>query len=172
MDLMKQLAEEVRHGNAAAVCKLTEQAIQEGLTAQEILDQGLFTGMAVVGYLFKEEEIFMPEVMMAAKAMQAGVDLLNPLLLAAGGKKDKDKVILGTVKGDLHDLGKNLVSLMLRGAGYKVIDLGVDVAADRFIKAVKDEGARVVAMSALLTTTMSQMGIVVDALKEAGLQNK
>lgn len=169
MDLINKIAEGVQLGNAPAVRQAVETLIREGLAAQEILDRGLFAGMTVVGRLFKEEEIFMPEVIMSAKAMQAGVDLLEPLLLAAGGRKAKGKIILGTVKGDLHDLGKNLVGLMLRGAGYEVIDLGVDVTADRFVGAVREKGAQVVAMSALLTTTMPQMGVVVEALKEAGL---
>lgn len=169
MDLMEQVALGVQEGNPAQVKSCVEDLIQKGAGVQEIFDRGLFAGMKVVGELFRENEIFMPEVLMAAKAMQAGVDVLEPLLVGAGGKKTKGRIILGTVKGDLHDLGKNLVALMLRGAGYEVIDIGVNVSAESFVQAVEKENAQILGMSALLTTTMDQMGVVIAALKKAGL---
>jgi 5-methyltetrahydrofolate--homocysteine methyltransferase len=171
MDLMEQVEQGVRQGNPDLVKSSVEALIKNGIGLQEIFDQGLFAGMTVVGKLFKEDEIFIPEVLMSAKAMQAGVDVMEPLLIGGGGKKTKGKIILGTVKGDLHDLGKSLVGLMLRGAGYEVIDLGVNVSSERFVEAVKKEDAQIVAMSALLTTTMPQMGVVVEALKKADLMN-
>lgn len=169
MDLMEQVAQGVRQGNSVLVKSSVEALIKNGTGLQEIFDQGLFAGMTVVGKLFKEDEIFMPEVLMSAKAMQAGVDVVEPLMLGVGGQKTKGKIILGTVKGDLHDLGKNLVGLMLKGAGYEVIDMGVNVPAERFVEAAKKENAQIVAMSALLTTTMPQMGTVIEALKKASL---
>jgi 5-methyltetrahydrofolate--homocysteine methyltransferase len=169
MNLMEQVAKGVREGNSAVVKSTVETLVNKGTGVQEIFDQGLFAGMKVVGELFKEDEIFMPEVIMSAKAMQAGVDVLEPLLVGAGGKKTKGRIILGTVKGDLHDLGKNLVGLMLKGAGYEVIDVGVNVSAESFVETVKKENAPIVGMSALLTTTMDQMGTVIEALKKAGL---
>ena len=171
MDLMEQVEQGVRQGNPDLVKSSVEALIKNGIGLQEIFDQGLFAGMTVVGKLFNEDEIFIPEVLMSAKAMQAGVDVMEPLLIGGGGKKTKGKIILGTVKGDLHDLGKSLVGLMLRGAGYEVIDLGVNVSAERFVEVVKKEDAQIVAMSALLTTTMPQMGVVVEALKKADLRN-
>jgi 5-methyltetrahydrofolate--homocysteine methyltransferase len=171
MDLMEQVEQGVRQGNPALVKSSVEALIKNGIGLQDIFDQGLFAGMTAVGKLFNEDEIFIPEVLMSAKAMQAGVDVMEPLLIGAGGKKTKGKIILGTVKGDLHDLGKSLVGLMLKGAGYEVIDLGVNVPAERFVEAVKKEDAQIVAMSALLTTTMPQMRVVVEALKKADLRN-
>lgn len=170
MDLMEQVAQGVRQGNSVLVKSSVEALIKNGTGLQEIFDQGLFAGMTVVGKLFKEDEIFMPEVLMSAKAMQAGVDVVEPLMLGVGGQKTKGKIILGTVKGDLHDLGKNLVGLMLKGAGYEVIDMGVNVPVERFVEAAKKEDAQIVAMSALLTTTMPQMGTVIEALKKADLR--
>jgi 5-methyltetrahydrofolate--homocysteine methyltransferase len=170
MDLMEQVAQGVRQGNSVLVKSSVEALIKNGTGLQEIFDQGLFAGMTVVGKLFKEDEIFMPEVLMSAKAMQAGVDVVEPLMLGVGGQKTKGKIILGTVKGDLHDLGKNLVGLMLKGAGYEVIDMGVNVPSERFVEAAKKENAQIVAMSALLTTTMPQMGTVIEALKKANLR--
>ena len=172
MDRMEELAENVRNGDAIRVRDLVQSLIQGGGQANEILDQGLFAGMAVVGKLFKEEDIFIPEVLMAAKAMQAGVDVLEPLLTGEAKQATKGKVILGTVKGDLHDLGKNLVKLMFKGAGFEVIDLGVNVTAERFVSVAKTEGARILGMSALLTTTMPYMKTVIEALEEAGLKGK
>lgn len=172
MDRMEQITQNVRKGDAAGVRALVQSMIQQGVQAKDILDDGLFTGMALVGELFKEEEIFIPEVLMAAKAMQAGVDVLEPLLRSGEKQTNLGKVILGTVKGDLHDLGKNLVGLMFKGAGFDVMDLGVNVTAERFVSVAKAEGARIVAMSALLTTTMPYMKTVIEALEEAGLRGR
>lgn len=172
MDKMEEIAQNVRRGDAARVKDLVQSAIGAGGQAKDILDKGLFTGMAVVGELFKEEEIFIPEVIMAAKAMQAGVDVLEPLLMSGGKRVNTGKVILGTVKGDLHDLGKNLVGLMFKGAGFEVIDLGVNVPAEKFVSTAKTEGAQIIGMSALLTTTMPYMKTVIEALEEAGLKGR
>lgn len=169
MDAMEQVVRGVREGNSNLVKSSVDALIKNGTGVQEIFDKGLFAGMKVVGELFKEDEIFMPEVLMAAKAMQAGVDVLEPFLVGVEGKQTKGRVILGTVKGDLHDLGKNLVALMLKGAGYEVIDVGVNVSAESFVEAAKRENAHIVGMSALLTTTMHQMGTVIAALQKAGL---
>ena len=171
MDAMERVAQGVREGNPDLVRSSVEELIKNGANVQEIFDKGLFAGMKVVGELFKEDEIFMPEVLMAAKAMQAGVDVLEPLLVGVVRKRTRGKIILGTVKGDLHDLGKNLVALMLKGAGYEVIDLGVNVSAESFVDAAKRENADIVGMSALLTTTMHQMGTVIAALQKAGLSD-
>ncbi|MEO0249147.1 MAG: corrinoid protein [candidate division WOR-3 bacterium] len=171
MDAMERVAQGVREGNPDLVRSSVEELIKNGANVQEIFDKGLFAGMKVVGELFKEDEIFMPEVLMAAKAMQAGVDVLEPLLVGVERKRTRGKIILGTVKGDLHDLGKNLVALMLKGAGYEVIDLGVNVSAESFVDAAKRENADIVGMSALLTTTMHQMGTVIAALQKAGLSD-
>jgi 5-methyltetrahydrofolate--homocysteine methyltransferase len=168
---MEIIASAVRHGDATTVAQNVQSLVDQGAPAQEILDRGLFVGMGEVGELFREEDIFMPEVIMAAKAMQAGVDILEPLLIG-DGRRSKGRVVLGTVKGDLHDLGKNLVGLMFRGAGYEVLDLGVDVSADRFVAAVRDHQPDVLGMSALLTTTMLQMKQVIEALTEAGLRDR
>lgn len=172
MTNMIQIAESVRKGDVLKVQELVQAALFAGDHANEILEKGLFAGMTVVGELFKEEEIFIPEVIIAAKAMQAGVDLLGPLLSCGAKKTNIGKVILGTVKGDLHDLGKNLVRLMLRGAGFEVIDLGVNVPADKFISMTVEHGATIIAMSALLTTTMPYMKSVIEAIKASGLEGQ
>lgn len=168
MDILQTMAEELREGQAARVAELVKKALDEGMDWKVIMDKGLFAGMEVVGNLFREEEIFIPEVLMAAKAMQAGVNVLEPLMMGAGQDQRAGKVILGTVKGDVHDLGKNLVGIMLRGAGFEVIDIGVDVSADKFVSVVAAEKPKIVGMSALLTTTMPQMKTTIDALRQAG----
>ena len=150
---------------------LTQQAISEGLPARDILQEGLIGGMGVIGEKFKAHEIFLPDVLMAARAMQAGMDELKPLLI----KEDVPslgKVVLGTVRGDLHDIGKNLVSIMLKGAGFEVIDLGNDVSPESFVDTALENEASVVAMSALLTTTMPVMGEVTDLIRQRGLDQK
>lgn len=169
MNRLNKIAEGVRHGDAASVTQLVGEEVTSGMSPQTILARGLFAGMAIVSELFKEEEIYIPEVIMAAKAMQAGVDVLEPLL-AGGTRSDRTAiVILGTVKGDLHDLGKKLVAIMLRGAGFVVIDLGINVSADTFVNAAVKEKAQIVAMSGLLTTTIPYMRTVIEALGSAGL---
>jgi 5-methyltetrahydrofolate--homocysteine methyltransferase len=168
MDVLSEIATSLRNGDDQGVARLTQQAIDEGMSAEEILNDGLMSGMQVVGVLFRDHEIFLPEVLLAARAMTAGVDLLKPLL-AGGDVPTIGKVVIGTAKGDLHDIGKNLVGIMLKGAGFEVVDLGSDVTAERFVDAAQDSGAKVIGISALLTTTMSSMKDVVELLKERGL---
>jgi 5-methyltetrahydrofolate--homocysteine methyltransferase len=165
MELLDRIAESLELGEEEEVAELTRQAIEEKVPAHEILNDGLLKGMGVVGKLFKAHEIFLPDVLLAARAMHAGTDLLKPLLIE-DGIPSKGKVILGTVEGDLHDIGKNLVAIMLRGAGYEVVDLGADVAPAGFIEAAKTENCQVVGMSALLTTTMPMMKEVTGLLKK------
>ncbi|MDP7285834.1 MAG: corrinoid protein [Dehalococcoidales bacterium] len=172
MDILPEIAENVRHGEAVKVSELVRKGLDDGLSWEILLNEGLFKGMEVVGELFREEEIFIPEVLMAAKAMDAGQKPLEPLIEGAVGGKKMGKVILGTVKGDLHNLGKNLVGVMLKGAGFEVIDLGVDVAAEKFVDAVVSGKARLVGMSALITPTMPYLKTAIDALHEAGLKGQ
>ena len=166
--LMNQLLFEGKH---EPVRQMTEQALAEGATALEVLDDGLIGGMRVVGEDFKYNRVFVPEVLLAARAMKAGMAVLKPLLTE---KKDETQkasavIVMGTVKGDLHDIGKNLVGMMAEGAGFTIVDLGTDTSADKFIAAAKEHNARIVGMSALLTTTMVYMRTVVQKFKEAGL---
>ncbi len=168
---LQAMADALIKGDRNTVAELTKQAIDEGVAAKEILENGLIAGMNVVGVRFKANEVYVPEVLIAARAMRAGMELLEPEL-AKAGIEPAGTVVLGTIKGDLHDIGKNLVGMMLTGGGLKVVDLGTDVSAEKFIEACKAEGASVCAMSALLTTTMPQMGEVVKAFKEAGLEVK
>ena len=147
---------------------LTQRAVDAGMDARHILDSGLIAGMGVVGERFRLREVFLPDVLLAARAMYAGLDIIQPLLEGEGGAS-RGTVVVGTVEGDLHDIGKNLVAIMLRGAGYKVVDLGQNVSPAAFVEAVQTHSAQIVGMSTLLTTTMPAMGRVVSALKEAGL---
>ncbi len=151
-------------GNANRVKELVQKAIEEGCDAQEILTQGLIQGMQTVGADFKNCVIYVPEVLVAARAMKAGAELLKPLL-AAGGVKPSGTMVLGTVKGDLHDIGKNLVGMMAEGAGLKVVDIGVDASAEKFVTAIKQNNANLIGMSALLTTTMVNMKEIVQAVR-------
>ncbi len=167
MDLLKQLALALQNGDHQQSGELTAKAIADGIPPKQILDDGLIAGMQVVGERFAVREIFLPEVLLAARAMYAGLDQLKPLLMA-GDLPSAGKVVIGTVQGDLHDLGKNLVVIMLKGAGYEVIDLGKDVSAEQFVEAAHKEQAAVIGMSALLTTTMPVMKQVVDLLNEKG----
>jgi 5-methyltetrahydrofolate--homocysteine methyltransferase len=169
MDKLNKIAERVRYGDADLVRQLVGEEVTSGMSPQTILNGGLFGGMAIVGELFKDEEIYIPEVIMAAKAMQAGVDVLEPFLAGEARSDRTGTVVLGTVKGDLHDLGKKLVAIMLRGAGFAVIDLGINVSAETFVNAAVKEKAQVVAMSGLLTTTIPYMRTVIEALGSAGL---
>ena len=171
MALLTQIADSLEHGDDDQVLHLTRQAIEQGLPAREILNAGLLAGMAQVGEQFKAHEIFLPDVLLAARAMCAGMDELKPLLLKEG-VPSIGKVVLGSVQGDLHDIGKNLVGIMLKGAGYEVVDLGNDVAAERFVAAAQEHSASVIGLSALLTTTMPMMGKVVELVKERGLAGK
>jgi len=171
MEILQQISESLQRGENERVAELTQQAIDAGLSPTQILDEGLLPGMEVVGRRFGAHEIFLPEMLLAARAMNAGVDLLKPLFIA-GEMPSRGKVVIGTVKGDLHDIGKNLVGIMLKGAGYEVIDVGSDVAADVFVDTAESEGASVVGLSALLTTTMTGMKDVVELVKSRGLQDK
>ena len=170
MDL-QQISLKLQAGKARDVKALVQQAIDEGIPAHEILEKGLVAGMNVIGEKFKNNEVFVPEVLVAARAMNMGASLLKPLL-AAEGVKATGKVCIGTVKGDLHDIGKNLVKMMLEGKGLEVIDLGTDVAPETFINTARDEHCQLICCSALLTTTMGVMGDVVKAAEAAGIRDK
>jgi 5-methyltetrahydrofolate--homocysteine methyltransferase len=169
-DTLSQIAEKLYDGRNTEVAKLTRQALDEGLTAAEILG-GLVAGMDRVGVDFKNGDLFVPEVLIAARAMHAGMDILRPLL-AESNVPSAGKVIIGTVAGDLHDIGKNLVVMMLEGGGFDVIDLGIDAAPQKFVEVVKTEQPDLVGMSALLTTTMPAMEKAIDALGEAGVRDR
>ena len=171
MEILKAIAEELERGEAERARALTREAIAAGTPPAEILNRGLIAGMNVVGVRFRDREIFLPDVLMAAKAMYAGLDLLKPLL-AGEGMPSRGRIVIGTVQGDLHDIGKNLVAIMLRGAGYDVIDLGNDVPTERFIATARESGASLIGMSALLTTTMTGMRKVIARIAEEGLQGK
>lgn len=165
------IAENLIKGQSAKVKELVQQAVNEGVDVQKILNEGLIAGMNVVGAKFKANEFYIPEVLIAARAMHAGMDILKPLL-AKSNVKTLGRFVIGTVKGDLHDIGKNLVAMMVEGAGFEVIDLGIDVPPEKFVEVAKEKQPNVIGMSALLTTTMPAMKTVVDALKSAGLKVK
>ena len=167
---LKEIADNLIKGQAPKVKELVEEAVKSGADVRKILNEGLINAMAVVGDKFKKNEFYVPEVLIAARAMHAGMEILEPHL-AKAGVKPLAKVAIGTVKGDLHDIGKNLVSMMLRGAGFKVDDLGIDVPPEKFIESVKN-GSQVVCLSALLTTTMPSMKAILDELEKAGLRAK
>ena len=171
MSVITEISSWMQQGRVPKVKELVQQAIDEGNSAQSILEEGLLAGMSVIGEKFKNNEVFVPEVLIAARAMNAGVGILKPLL-AAEGVEDKGVVVLGTVKGDLHDIGKNLVKMMMEGKGLRVVDLGVDVSAEKYVEAAQENNATVIACSALLTTTMNEMKAVVDAVKASPLSGK
>ena len=166
----QEIAAAIIDGQHLATDQLTKAALDGGLGALEIMDNGLIAGMAIVGIKFRENFIFVPEVLACARAMKAGMAHIEPIL-SDSGIEPVGKVIMGTVKGDMHDIGKNLCIMMLRGAGFEVIDLGVDTSPDEFIDAVEEHGARVVGMSALLTTTMPNMGRTIEAFIDADLRD-
>jgi 5-methyltetrahydrofolate--homocysteine methyltransferase len=168
VSVLMQIADHLMHGDEDQVSELTRQAIERGLPPKDILDAGLIAGMTKVGDLFKCHEIFLPDVLLAAQAMNAGMAQLRPLLVKEGIPA-LGKVVLGSAQGDLHDIGKNLVGVLLKGAGFEVIDLGNDVAPERFVEAAQTHHAPIIGMSALLTTTMPVMGRVVGLLTERGL---
>jgi len=168
MDILKQIAEALRQGEDESVLTLASQALASGIPPKSVLDDGLIAGMNVVGDQFRRREIFLPDVLLAARAMHAGLDVLKPHL-SRNGVPSRGKVVLGSVRGDLHDIGKNLVAIMLQGAGFQVIDLGHDVSPEAFVDAAMDAGASVIGMSALLTTTMARMKDVVELLRQRGL---
>jgi 5-methyltetrahydrofolate--homocysteine methyltransferase len=171
MDHIEGIYKAVLEGDAPAAKAGVEAALKGGLTASQIMQEGLIAAMAEVGRLFEAGEYFVPEMLIAARAMQTGLALLKPYL-AESGAKAAGRVAIGTVKGDLHDIGKNLVSMMLEGAGFEIKDLGTDVATDKFVAAVQADRVDILALSALLTTTMPNMQTTIDALKAAGLRDK
>ena len=170
MDL-HEISVQLQAGKARVVKTLVQQAIDEGIPAQEILEKGLLDGLSIIGEKFKNNEVFVPEVLIAARAMNQGVALLKPLL-AEAGVKASGKVCIGTVQGDLHDIGKNLVKLMLEGKGLEVIDLGTDVSPETFVKMAVEQNCQIICCSALLTTTMGVMADVVKAAEAAGIRDK
>ena len=171
MELYEQISAMLQKGKARDVKALVQQAIDAGLPAKEILEQGLIPGMGVIGEKFKNNEVFVPEVLVAARALNMGASLLKPLL-AAEGVKASGRVCIGTVQGDLHDIGKNLVKMMMEGKGLEVIDLGSDVAPETFVQAAKEQNCQVICCSALLTTTMNVMADVVKAAEAAGIRDQ
>ena len=170
-DILQQMQKDLYSGEIDKVKAAAQKALDEGVSAAEILSDGLIAGMDEVGKDFKAGDLFIPEVLLSAKAMHAGLDVLRPLL-AESGAPALGKIVLGTVRGDLHDIGKNLVGMMLEGAGFEIVDLGTDVSPEEFVEAVRAEGAELLGMSALLTTTMPSMEATIEALTEAGLRDK
>ena len=170
-EILTDISNAIIQGDRDEIVDLTEDALDEGLSAKEILDHGLMPGMDYVGAEFKKGDMFVPEVLRSARTMQASMDILKPLL-AESGAKMAGKVLLGTVKGDLHDIGKNLVGMMCEGAGFEVFDLGKGVEPEKFVEAVKTYEPDVLGMSALLTTTMRSMDHTIKALQEAGLRDR
>lgn len=169
--ILKDIGSALARGDRATVAKLTKEALDKGLGVKTILEDGLIASMNAIGEKFKANEIFIPEVLIAAKAMHAGIAVLEPLF-ASSGIKPMGKVIIGTVKGDLHDIGKNIVSMMLKGACFEVMDLGIDVPPGKFVEIVQAKGADIIAMSSLLTTSMGAMKDTIKLLKESGVRDK
>jgi len=168
---LKQIADNLIKGKAPEVKQLVQKAIDEGEDVEKVLNEGLVAGMSVVGVKFKANEFYVPEVLIAARAMKAGMEILRPIL-ADKNIKGVGTVVLGTARGDLHDIGKNLVAMMLEGAGFEIIDLGVDVSPEKFIETAKEKKADLIGLSALLTTTMPSMKDVVKAMGESSLKDK
>lgn len=168
---LETIYEAVLNGNAKAVVTETQAALEAGASAPDILHQAYIPAMTEVGRLFEAGEKFVPEMLIAARAMQKGLEILKPLLVEAGAKT-LGKVVIGTVAGDLHDIGKNLVAMMLEGAGFQIIDLGTDVSPQQFVEAVRQHEPELLGMSALLTTTMASIGATIEALSEAGVRDK
>lgn len=171
MSLLMEISENLQKGRAKNVKELVQKAIDEGMAANTILEEGLLHGMSIIGEKFKNNEVYVPDVLIAARAMNTGTALLKPLLVSSGVTA-KGKVVLGTVKGDLHDIGKNLVRMMMEGKGLEVIDLGVDVSAEKFVEAAISNNANIIACSALLTTTMTEMKTVVENVNASALAGK
>ena len=167
----EKIRQALESGNAPAVKKMTEAALGQGVSAETLLNEGLIAAMSRVGDKFKRNEVYVPEVLVAARAMYAGLDILRPVLVETGAKA-VGKLVIGTVKGDLHDIGKNLVRMMFEGAGFQVVDLGIDVPDGKFVDAVRTEKPDLLGMSALLTTTMPVMKKTIEALEDAGLRDK
>ncbi len=171
MAIVQEISEFLQKGRAKNVKALVKQALEEGYDPKEILNDGLLAGMGVIGGKFKRNEVFVPEVLVAARALNAGLTILEPKLIEVGNEP-VGRVVIGTVKGDLHDIGKNLTAMMLKGAGFEIYDMGVDVDASAFIAKAEEVGADIIGMSALLTTTMPNMKELVDLLKEKNLREK
>lgn len=171
MALIQEISELLQKGKAKNVKLLVQQALDENMDPKEILNDGLLSGMMTIGAKFKNNEVFVPEVLVAARAMNAGLTVLEPKLIEVGNEP-AGKAVIGTVQGDLHDIGKNLVTMMLKGAGFEIYDLGVDVEPDAFIDKAEELGADVICMSALLTTTMPKMQDCIDRMKERGVRDK
>ena len=171
MAILEDISLNLQRGKAKVVKELVQQAVDQGIDAKQILEEGLLAGMGIVGEKFKNNEVFVPEVLVAARAMNMGAQLLKPLM-ADAGVEAAGKVCIGTVKGDLHDIGKNLVKMMVEGKGIEVVDLGVDVEPQAFVQAAIEHSAGIIGCSALLTTTMPVMADVVKAAEEAGIRDK
>ena len=169
--MLNEISLKLQAGKAKDVKVLVQQAIDAGIAPKDILEQGLLHGMDVIGEKFKNNEVFVPEVLVAARAMNFGMAVLKPKLVAEG-VKNTGKVCIGTIKGDLHDIGKNLVKMMLEGKGFEVIDLGADVAPETFVKTAMEQNCQIIGISALLTTTMNTMGEVVKLAEEAGIRDQ
>ena len=171
MKILREISESVEQGNSAAVKHMTTNALNDHIPVEEILKKGLIKGMDAVGVKFKKNEIFIPEVLISTRAMKAGMEILNPYLQDTP-RAQKGKIVIGTVKGDLHDIGKKIVEMVLESKGYEIIDLGIDVTKAKFVRAIKKEEPDVLGMSALLTTTMIYMNEVIEAIENAGLRQK
>ncbi len=169
-ELIEQMHDDIYDGLAEEIAEGTKILLERGWSATKVLKDALVGGMAIVGVDFRDGILFVPEVLMSANAMKAGMKLLKPIL-SASGAKPVGKVVVGTVKGDIHDIGKNLVGMMMEGAGFEVIDLGVNIEADTYIDAIRESGANILGMSALLTTTMPYMKVVIDTMKEKGIRD-
>ena len=171
MSIIQEISEFLQKGRAKNVKALVQQALDEGMDPKEILNDGLLAGMMIIGGKFKNNEVFVPEVLVAARAMNAGITILEPKLIEIGNEP-VGKAVIGTVQGDLHDIGKNLVVMMFKGAGFEVHDIGIDVESAKFIEKAEEVGADIIGMSALLTTTMPKMQEVIDLMKEKGVREK
>jgi corrinoid protein of di/trimethylamine methyltransferase len=171
MEILDLISEALQKGKAKDVKVMVQEALDAGVSASDVLNQGLLAGMGIIGGKFKNNEVYVPDVLIAARAMKAGTEILKPLL-ASQGVKASGKVLIGTVKGDLHDIGKNLVAMMMEGKGLEVVDVGTDVPADKFISAAIENNVQVICCSALLTTTMNEMKAVVEAAVAAGVRSK
>ena len=171
MDLLQKISEELQRGNYEQMPEFVQEALDTGIPATKILKDGLAFGMSAVGEQFQDGEIFLPDVLISAKAMQSAMAILRPKLTEAGVKL-AGKIVMGTVKGDIHDIGKNLVAMLLEGAGYQVIDLGIDVPPEKFVEAAKSNGPDVIGLSALLTITMPLMKEVIESLAESGIRHR
>lgn len=170
-EILTKISESLQKGKAKDVKLLTQQALEAGLSAADILNSGLLAGMGIIGAKFKNNEVYVPDVLVAARAMKAGAEVLKPRLVSEG-VKSSGRVVIGTVKGDLHDIGKNLVAMMMEGKGLEIVDLGVDVPAGKFIEVAMQKEAQIICLSALLTTTMNEMKAVIEAAEASGIRDK